>query len=166
MAAEGGHGGAAGDRDAAISIARVLNDGIVEIASGLASTQHEWLNHGLGDVSAVKAAADRAVEEFGAEASMKLKAEADKVHHQQDRSSVAVAEGGRSEVEAAVVKQRAALWLMLDPGGRDGRAAHAAASILETRCQFWEKVWFRCEFHPSQRLHFRILACLLAAACM
>lgn len=58
-------------------MAQAAQAGIPRDAEGLAKTEQEWLDHGLGDVSAVEAAAEEAAVEFGAGAGTQLKLRAE-----------------------------------------------------------------------------------------
>ena len=132
-------------------LAQAVQAGIPQYAEGLAKTEQEWLDHGLGDVSAVEAAAEEATVEFAAGAGTQLKLQAEALFAA--GSSGGEPLKGRQKVEEAVLKWRAALWTLTDPAGVQGASTRRtaqgwpslavgflASNILSCRRLFWHQV--------------------------
>lgn len=127
--------------DTAASLAKIADahkSGTAQIAEGLARTEKEWLEHALGDVSAVQAAAERAAADHGPNAGQHLKLEADRLFAAGSSKEEPVK--NRQNVEDAILKWRAALRLIMDPEGQDGKTGGYAWTILKRRYLHWEEV--------------------------
>ena len=153
------------EMDADNRLSAALKQGMSEIATGLAQVEPEWREHGLGPVHAVRAAAADATARFGKEAGEKLREQADALFAAASSKGLLVGSTSsplpsevlpaenvhrpepqgddvREKMEQAVVKWRAALWVMLDPDseGHSSDACHSAWEIVDTRHRFWTQV--------------------------
>eukprot|EP00892_Ulva_mutabilis_P000515 jgi/Ulvmu1/10464/UM064_0001.1 len=115
--------------------------------------REEWLEHGLGDASSIKATVEKAAGRHGEEAMARLKDEANKLFTVGSSSAVPVKSA--QKLEEAVLKRPAALWLHLDKS-REG-SAYAARSIIDTRFRFWGEAAGTIE---PPALHYMDLAAL------
>lgn len=138
-------------------MAQAAQAGIPRDAEGLAKTEQEWLDHGLGNVSAVEAAAEEAAVEFwGRRGHAAQAAGGGPVCRRQLRGRTAEGPAEISlnfKVEEAVLKWRAALRTLTDPAGVPGASTRRfaegwpslavgflASKILSCRRPFWHQV--------------------------
>lgn len=124
--------------DSAAKLSRAVQAGMTEIAEGLAKAEMEWLNHSLGNVSDIRAAAEKAAEKHGADAAAKLRAEADKLFEAGSTATVPLKNVGK--VEEAIFKWRVALWLLMGDGSSENLPAYCAWSVIDSRYNYWKEV--------------------------
>lgn len=99
--------------------------GLQEAAEALIKHEAQWAGHSLGDVATVKATAELAQEMHGEEAVDILKTEGNKLYKS-------------NSVAKAVVKWRAAIWLMFNK--QYSSDLYYLWDILNSRHTLWEKV--------------------------
>jgi hypothetical protein len=113
------------DHSIRVMLSNSVETGLLELTDALMDVQDRWVDYGLSQTAELLSAANAAHEEHGGNAVALLQAEG-------------VEEANQGRLEAATMKWRTAIWLLLN--GDFDSVVHAAWDALHTRQKAWEKV--------------------------
>lgn len=125
-----------GEFSAESAFNRTLKEGLREVAEAVRSAQGIWMEHALGDAIAFKRTAETAKTAYGSAAGEQLREEGNALFSLAESSNLQ--SGMKSQMNLAILKWRAALWLHLDKD--HDLTGYSAWDILKTRNCHWAQV--------------------------